>query len=485
MLMKDLILEGKSSKKINAIITLIYFFINLLLVVNHEHWMDEAQAFVISKNLSLVEMFKILCTEGHPSLWFLVIMPFAKLGISYYYFSFISLIVMTIAVFIFMKDAPFSLIIKIGILFSSVFLFYNPVVCRSYSLIALIIILISKEYKNKLDRPVLYGILILLLSQTHVLVFGLVIGLIIDLLIEFFNNKNRKSLISIIIAIFGLLCAIMEIYPRTEFSSGIDTSTAGIIDKLNIANIIDGMKYFAYISWGWTLDELFYIPYFILIILLISLFIFISKNKAWKKNFNVIMIAVCSFAVFFGVTFLVYKPHTQMASIAMMILLFIMWQLYKTNKNINIRVPVLLLLVITSALTFIVAQSSFKFDLFGNYSTSEMTAKYIENNLKENSIILIEDSVYDSAVYAYVESNRKDIAFFDMQTNDSFIFHQMGIDYKIIDTNQIIEKSNELKGDIYYLTNSKKTCDKLILLYTSCNENSVWSENYFLYKVER
>ena len=72
-----------SSKKdfiYNILIVLIYAIFTLILVLHHEVWRDEAQVWQLCKNLSLLELFKHLATEGHPSFFYLINMPFAKMG---------------------------------------------------------------------------------------------------------------------------------------------------------------------------------------------------------------------------------------------------------------------------------------------------------------------------------------------------------------------------------------------------------------------
>ena len=321
MFNKLFINKENNNKVMHIIITFLYLVLNIYLITNHEAWRDEAQAWVIAKNLSVIDMFKILCTEGHPCLWFLFLMPFAKLGLSFEYISYISLLIMCIAVYVFLESAPFSLLVKIGVLFSSMFLYYNPVVSRVYSLIALLVVLLGKYYKQRLEKPIQYGILIALLFQTHVLVFGLAIGLTIDLLIEFFKDKkNKKLLISLLIILFSVICMIIEIMPRSSKVSGIDTSMTGLLDKLSISNILSGMQYFAYTGWGWMNKTTYFIPYICFGLCVLCIILFISLNKTWKKNYQTIITAVCGCGLFFGVVWFVYKPHTQMSSIIIMIL---------------------------------------------------------------------------------------------------------------------------------------------------------------------
>lgn len=489
---KKLLLASNSNNKktIYSLITVCYFALNVFLIINHEAWRDEAQAWVIAKNLSVIDMFKTLCTEGHPCLWFLFLMPFAKLGLSFEYISYISLLIMCIAVYVFLESAPFSLLVKIGVLFSSMFLYYNPVVSRVYSLIALLVVLLGKYYKQRLEKPILYGILIALLFQTHVLVFGLAIGLTIDLLIEFFKDKkNKKLLASLFTVLFSVICMIIEIMPRSSKASGIDTSMTGLLDKLSISNILSGMQYFAYTGWGWMNKTTYFIPYICFGLCVICIILFICLNRVWKRNYQTIITAVCGCGLFFGVVWLVYKPHTQMSSILIMILLFVMWILYENNEQENIKLSIIALLALVSFLTFSVCQSVLRQDVVGYYSTSKKTAEYIENNVKKDDVIVLENCVYDTTIYAYVNSNNKDIKFYDLRNRCDYVFYQAGSDIinDKLSLDYIVDVSLEdlkAKDNIYYLSNSLINDNRLQLVYGNQEIETLTGENYYIYLIK-
>lgn len=484
-MLSKLFLEKKSNKKINIIITIVYFLIHLYVVLNHEHWADEAQAYVLAKNLNIFELFNILCTEGHPCLWFLYIMPFAKLGFNYNYFSLISLITMTIAVYLLLSYSPFSSLVNIAILFSSLFLFYNPVVFRSYCLIALLIILICVFYKHRFNKPVVYGVLLFLLFQTHVLSFGLAIGLTIGLLLDYLNSKNKKLLTPLLLSITSFILAILELYPREGHASGVDQSVSGILSKLNIDNIIKGLSYFSLTSWGLANKSIVLVLYVMFICLIVLLFVFVFKNKTIKNNLNIIITAICGFGVFFGVVILVYVPHAQMSSILVGIIVFVMWQIYDSNKELNIKLVSLSFILLTSLLTFIPSQSSLRLDIRAKYSESKDVANLVINDIKYDGILLMENSVYNSSVYSYIQASRKDVDIYDLQNKEIYKFHRWGTSYIPATLGDINNGLNIYTGsnrDIYILVNSKMDINGFKLVFTNENNNNrMWNEIYYLY----
>ena len=71
----------KEKVKIVAVLAL-YVGFNFVLLTRHEMWRDEINVWLIGRDLSLTELFREIGYQGHPCLWYLLIMPFAKLGFS-------------------------------------------------------------------------------------------------------------------------------------------------------------------------------------------------------------------------------------------------------------------------------------------------------------------------------------------------------------------------------------------------------------------
>ncbi|HIT55361.1 TPA: hypothetical protein IAA92_03795, partial [Candidatus Galligastranaerophilus intestinigallinarum] len=61
------------------VIAFFYALITIFAVFHHEIWADEAQVWMLTKYISLPELFPHLVNEGHPPFFYLIVMPFAKL----------------------------------------------------------------------------------------------------------------------------------------------------------------------------------------------------------------------------------------------------------------------------------------------------------------------------------------------------------------------------------------------------------------------
>lgn len=69
--------------KWNCLALASYLLLNGVLLWCYDPWRDVAQAWLIARDLSVPELFAQLRYEGHPCLWYLLLMPFAKLGFPY------------------------------------------------------------------------------------------------------------------------------------------------------------------------------------------------------------------------------------------------------------------------------------------------------------------------------------------------------------------------------------------------------------------
>ena len=191
-----MIKEFYKKNKFNILIGIIYSITTLVIVFFHENWRDEAQSWLIARELNLIDVIKQMKYEGHPCLWYLILFPFAKLGFPYITENLISWGIMSITGWLVIEKAPFDRYIKILILLTSPFIYLYPVISRSYCLIALAIVLIAITYKNRKKEPIKYTLSILFLAYTHVIMLGLVgmlfLFFFLEELIIRFKEKNNK-----------------------------------------------------------------------------------------------------------------------------------------------------------------------------------------------------------------------------------------------------------------------------------------------------
>lgn len=156
-----------------GLVLFLYVALNGALILRHENWRDEAQAWQIAKYLNLNGLFAQLKYEGHPCLWYLLLMPLAKAGMPFGVMNWLSLLFMTLAAWLVLWKAPFGLPVKILLLGSGFFTYYYPVISRSYALVPFFLALLAAFYPERKEKPLWYGAALALLTQTHIYMLGL------------------------------------------------------------------------------------------------------------------------------------------------------------------------------------------------------------------------------------------------------------------------------------------------------------------------
>lgn len=136
-----------------------------LVISRHEPWFDEAQAWLIARESSLAELFRILPYEGQPGLWHLLLMLPAR-TLPYEAINWISGLFATLGVWVFLRRSPFPTPLKVLIPFTY-FLFYQyGVVARNYALLPLVLFAVAAVWPQRHDRPGRFAALLFVLANT-------------------------------------------------------------------------------------------------------------------------------------------------------------------------------------------------------------------------------------------------------------------------------------------------------------------------------
>lgn len=211
-------MKSKNSNLWFWIVISIYTLITILRLINHQPWYDEAHAYSIARELNLLEIIKLMPLEGHTFLWYLLLMPFAKLNLWYpwpmlimnYIFALVSVIILW-------KKAPLHNITKTVITFSFPFFACLPILARCYAIGVMFLFLLTIKYKDRLKHPIFYSILIILCANTSVMAlfgaaaFGLIFAY--DLVRSNIKNEtsNKAFIMSVCIMAFGAFLILWQL----------------------------------------------------------------------------------------------------------------------------------------------------------------------------------------------------------------------------------------------------------------------------------
>jgi hypothetical protein len=143
----------------------LYGAIVLAMLPLHEPWCDEAEPWLIARDLSFVEIIRNVPYAGHPPLWNFIQAPLAKLGFPFVTVGVLNALCATAAVAVLVFRSPFSAWQKAAACFSLYFVFTYGMVWRNYCLVMLGFFLVAATYPSSQSRPIRYALAVALLAN--------------------------------------------------------------------------------------------------------------------------------------------------------------------------------------------------------------------------------------------------------------------------------------------------------------------------------
>ncbi|HEY4108859.1 hypothetical protein [Puia sp.] len=203
----------------------IYTLLTTLGLRAHELFLDEAHHFLLARDsTSWIDLYNNARFDGHPRLWhtllFIITHTLTTNPVAMQVLQ--GLISVSVA-FVFLRYAPFSLPVKIGVLFGYYLLFEYNLLSRNYAL-GILFLFIACALLNtagsptattgRTSRPLLpLGFLILLMCNTHVFFTFAAIGLYGFLFLEYAGQKKlltRPFLVFTGIFLLAFACALIQ-----------------------------------------------------------------------------------------------------------------------------------------------------------------------------------------------------------------------------------------------------------------------------------
>ena len=405
LLLLDYDLTMEKISKTNIVLILLWLVISLITMFNHELWRDETQVWCIVRDLGLIDIFKMARVEGHPILWYLLVLPFAKLGLPVLSMQVVSLLLVFTSVVYFILKSPFTTCFKVLFLFSAGMMYDMGIISRNYCIIPLAIFLLAGFYSERFKHPYIYSLLLILLSQTHALMLGLSGILALIFIIE--NLKDKKNFIpSSLLSIDFILLFFYFLNTTNE-----NMAVVGY-EKLPLINFLS------------EFSTLFFLPlniipplasislYIVLAILFYALF------KQDKKLF---------FITFIGISFIFFVLGNiwfggilyQKAFVLYFPIIFAYWIL-KRNYNVDFK-PLNIAIYTFCIFSLIRTPFCLLQDIALNFSGSKQVSEYIKQELnEEKEFILVGDAFFTSPVSAYLKD--KKIYSYNIKKYSTFYF---------------------------------------------------------------
>ncbi len=200
-----------------------YAALVLILLLRHEMWQDEWQAWLIARDsLCLPDLFWNLRYDGHPALWHLGLFLVTRVTHAPLGMQLLHLLAATAAVYVFLKYAPFTRLQKI-LFILGYFPFYEyAVISRNYALGVLGLFSFCALFcrpgpKNYL----LLGLILFLLCQASF--YGLLVALVLGGILVGVACRDGaaggiKVVAAAVLVLAGIVLSLMQVIPSPDSS---------------------------------------------------------------------------------------------------------------------------------------------------------------------------------------------------------------------------------------------------------------------------
>ena len=446
--------------KFNILILFLFAVIAVAGILHHEIWRDEGQVWLVVRDLNLYGVFDHVRNEGHPLLWYLLVMPFAKLKLSVISMQFLSFAFMTAAAGVFLWFSPFSKVSKVCVIFSAGFLYWLTIISRNYSIIPLFLFLAAVFYSRQKEHPYWYCVFNILLSNTHILMFGFcsAIAMLFGYENIFKNPENRKKYIApFIITLVCLAVTALYILTRPEENESASVAPLSTINLADVWSSISG--FFVNIYAEYSLNAIIGG----ICILAAMLWLFVRDKKLGFvfcfSSFYQFYIYVC-----------VWKSSPEKAMLVLLSLVFCLWcVLISRTFTTREKVFVNLLVILIFGLTLRLGYQLYRYDILYKYSGSKEAAGFIQNNIEKDAVIISNITLTTAGLLAYLPDRQFYVTVF----NDYYTFGYKKFSMK---------KERNFDGrKIYYIYSAMAKPDKnKEILFVSASDTLIPTEVFYI-----
>lgn len=473
---------------LNIFWTFLYAMLTLFLVLHHEIWADEAQVWLIVKNLSIFGMFEHLVNEGHPCFFYLLVYPLAKMNFSIFSMQLLCWFSCVVGVFLLLNFSPFSKFAKASIVLSSGFFYFLPVIARSYSILPLLIftaaILYEKVQKNPQKYSIPYALILAFIANTHVIMFVFVAVLACFFVYDNFvkqKNMTKQTISSCAIVGFALFAVIVQLLGTFASNAAISFSFDNVL-----VETFKTVSIFFLNSIGLVYKSVYnpirFTPIAIIAAVVMFFMFLLCMVQLAANNKRMFLLALGAIGFQFFIYIFSYKAMLYQTRIfgAYLILIFCFWivcsqdevqQKFKifSKKFLNIMMGIFFIL------TFVCGIHAALLDVFYNYSSAGETAEFLRKNTEPDSVIIPNFIAFPLAVYEKLPERK----YYDT-SNDRFLTYVIWKDrgyYSDKEFDFLIEKNIKEKkfkhtyviaSSLLHLTQFEKVMpQKYKLIYTS------------------
>lgn len=234
-------------KKLNYVLVIVWLIIAVIAMFHHEIWRDEARVWWFLQEYDYKTLFRAIPNDGHPYLWYLILLPFAKNNFPVFTMQIVSLLSVFFSVCIFCFKSKFNFLIKVLFVLSSGMLYFLPVISRNYAIIPIFLFSLAVLYPKRNEHYFLYTFNLILLSQTHILMEGTSFILWLLFVIEQIKLMKLSDIKQTLLKLLNLLIFIIyAFFMLYIFTKLISTTTHPLILKVAYPVKISAVNVFVY-----------------------------------------------------------------------------------------------------------------------------------------------------------------------------------------------------------------------------------------------
>lgn len=448
------------------LISFFYLSISLILTLYHEPWRDEAQQWLLCRDLDFIGLIKQLKYEGHFIVWYLILFPIVKLGLPYMSQNILSWFISGIGGILFLKKSTFKFWKKASFLFTPTMLYFFPSISRCYCLLPIAICLVALSYTKQKDHPLRYLLSLVFLLSIHVLLIIPVGILFLEYYFKvikelvtcksdkaIFKKYLIKELLYFLIIVILLIIIGLPLIGSITINKNIDRGLS--ISEIFAQSIISVPLNCAFyiFSYIFSTEAIYFIPLFILALFIPYIFV---ANKKYGIFISII-----------GISFASITSNTIGAQPQKIALLFSMFLLYywiykdgfkESSITTSLRKIGIALLIIN----VVFGIRFLSFDLLNNYSDCKELASYVNDLYKNGEDVLLITGNQREMITSVIPYLNNGILVYDLQFNsfntfttwDYHVLHEISQDDILDIRKQIPDYSNY---DLYYVFMPYKT----------------------------
>jgi hypothetical protein len=216
---------------------ILYLIIVILTSVRHEPWRDEADVWLVARDSDLSGLFTRVAHSGTPPLWYMIVMPLARLGFPYGSMLALNTAIAAAAglvvLFLAREVPPF---LRIAFLFSYYPLYEYAVIARPYALMYFLLVLAGLFWKERIEKPLRFATVSAAILWTHGLGLFLGVGPCLVAAAELaWKGRERRHFAAGLILLASVAAVGFLIWPREGGQAPIPPTSPANWEMLAVA----------------------------------------------------------------------------------------------------------------------------------------------------------------------------------------------------------------------------------------------------------